>query len=357
MLRLTMESVTGDGKFFHCSEILTSFEYTLPNQKLVIVVANRHNPSVANEFQAVVEAPTKSLKSSVPTSSSNKPTSSSKLSANSAIIDLSENASVTLTIIKDAIRSSGRFLSESPAVIIASKGAHVQSVIFQKELPLPLTNADICREAKTAFKGGTDFDLNLSKYTLHRFTPYTADFKETARSHAKPLVVLEILPGNYEKRDSGRVVVVLVCNETEDASTISQGGSGITKDQIKAKATSFFIKTVQNKFSRAEIPPAFATIKFMKGATVAEKHELVETLIRQVAMTIQTSEVNSFDGYGQELERRVGNAIARRELDLKSFAVAGYADPVASSEISSEFVRFFRQAWWTYARTTVCFWR
>jgi hypothetical protein len=46
MLRLTMESVTGDGKFFHCSEILTSFEYTLPNQKLVIVVANRHNPSV-----------------------------------------------------------------------------------------------------------------------------------------------------------------------------------------------------------------------------------------------------------------------------------------------------------------------
>lgn len=130
---------------------------------------------------------------------------------------------------------------------------------------------------------------------------------------------------SYEKHESGRVIVVLVSNETEDAQTISQGGSGNTKDQIKAKANTYLVRTVQNKFSRAEVHPLFAGIKFTRSANMPDKHELIDTVIRQIAATIPTSEVNSFEGYQISLERRVGSAIARKEIYLQP-CVAGYDD-------------------------------
>jgi len=46
MLHLTIASADPEGKFKYCSEVLTSYEYTVPNQKLTIVVANRHNTAV-----------------------------------------------------------------------------------------------------------------------------------------------------------------------------------------------------------------------------------------------------------------------------------------------------------------------
>lgn len=141
-----------------------------------------------------MEAPAKPIKAPTTSASSSsaKVAATPKATSFHSVIDLSGDI-VSLTIIKDAIRSSGRFLSESPAMITASKGAHAQTIIFHQDMPLPLTYSDIFREAKVAFKGDTDFELNAAKYTLHRFTPYMVEFKETARSHAKPLTILEIL--------------------------------------------------------------------------------------------------------------------------------------------------------------------
>lgn len=88
----------------------------------------------------MIEASTKALKAFTPSSTS-KPKqaapSASKM-AGTFFVDLVEG-SVSLIIVKDAIRSSGRFLSESPAVIIAAQGAHVQSVIIA--MPCELGNS------------------------------------------------------------------------------------------------------------------------------------------------------------------------------------------------------------------------
>jgi len=214
----------------------------------------------------------------------------SKIAA-SAFVDLSADTA-SLTIIKDAIRASGRFLSESPATIVASKGTSAQRVIYLDDVPLPLVHADICVKAEEAFKGATDFELDFSKYTIYRFTPNVIDFKDSTRGHGKPHTILDILPVNYVKTDAGTVVLVLVCNECEEAHAISQGGSGNSKDQMKTKAVNFLVRTVQGKYSRGETHPAFAGVTFARSVTVPDKHEAAEIIIKQVALTMPISEVN-----------------------------------------------------------------
>jgi hypothetical protein len=215
-----------------------------------------------------------------------------------------------LTLVKGAFQYNNICLTEQPQNL---KSGGVQKLLFSENLVVPLTYAHIQNITAERFKIEEAFDLNWDLYDLYIGTPQTAEYKETNRSNAKQLQVLDKINLTFSKNYEGRLLIVLVSKSILDKSVSSKAGSATGTNAIRDHVVYGLIKNTQVKIAgKQTIPDCFDGISF--SGVVADQQTAAAELIKKFADAIHDCEIDSVQGFTTLLRSSITSHIQTRSL-------------------------------------------